>query len=125
MNGALKAPLFLIFLGVMAVLGYSFWKATYRDLMDAVYDCGDYLVVKKSGQEDTVLLSNINNVRFSTDGRGVSARITLCLDAPGKFGQEIAFAPPQIYFGTPRNDIASELLARVDGVRAHRPADSR
>ena len=33
--------------------------------MDEVYDCGDYLLVKKRGEEDTVLLSKINWVNFS------------------------------------------------------------
>ena len=120
MNGALGAPMFLLTLVAISVIGYFYWKVSLRDIMDEVYDCGDFLVLKKRCEEDTVLLSNINNVRFSTDRRGVSARITLSLDSPGKFGQEVSFAPPpQIYFGAPKNEIAADLLDRA---RSGRPA---
>lgn len=119
-NGAYqKAPMFLLVPCVMAVIGYQWWKTTLRDLVDEVDDCGDYLLVKKRGEEDTVLLSNIINVNFSTDPRGVAARITLRLASPGKFGTEISFAPPpQIHMSFPRrNEIAEDLLARADKAR--------
>jgi hypothetical protein len=76
MSGALqKGPMFLIFPCVAAVGGYYIWKVNTRDLMDEVYDCSDYLLVKKRGEEDTVLLSNLNYVDFSTDRRGAQRRI--------------------------------------------------
>jgi len=121
MNGALKkAPMFLAVPCVMAILGLRYWKTSVRNLVDEVDDCGDYLVVRKGREEDTVLLSNISYVNFSTDRRGAQARITLTLDSPGKFGKEISFAPPaHIYLSSPRrNEIAEDLLARSSKARS-------
>ena len=123
MNGALqKAPMFLVMPCVMAVLGYLWWKTNVRNLADEVDDCGDYLLVKKRGQEDTVLFSNITDVNFSTARDGAQGRITLTLATPGKFGTEITFAPPpHIYISFPRrNEIAEDLLARADKARSER-----
>jgi hypothetical protein len=120
-NGAYeKSPMFLVAVGVIAVLGFYHTKTSRRNLVDEVYDCGDFLLVRKRGEEDTVLLSNITNVNFSTDQRGVAARITLRLASPGKFGTEISFAPPpQIYIGSPRrSEVAEDLLARADKARS-------
>jgi hypothetical protein len=120
-NGALKkAPAFLVVPCVMAILGLHYWKTSVRNLVDEVDDCGDYLLVKKRGEEDTVLLSNIAYVSFSTDRRGAQARITLTLDSPGKFGTEISFAPPaHIYLSSPRRcEIAEDLLARSAKARS-------
>jgi len=64
-----------------------------RDGVDDVFDCGDHLLVKKSGKEETVLLSNIINLNLSTNPQNISARITLRLASPGKFGTEITFSP--------------------------------
>ncbi len=124
-NGAYeKSPMFLVAVGVVAVFGFYYTKMSRRDLVDEVYDCGDYLLVRKRGEEDTVPLSNIINVNFSTDQRGVAARITLRLASPGKFGTEISFAPPpQIYMSFPsRNEVAEDLLARADKARSGQSA---
>jgi hypothetical protein len=121
MNGALqKAPVFLVAPWVMAVIGYLWWKTSLQDLDDEVDDCGDYLLVKKRGEEDTILLSNISNVDFSTDRHGSQARITLRLATPGKFGAEISFKPPpQIYLSRPaRNAIAEDLRVRAHKARS-------
>ena len=115
-NGALqKAPLFLVFPIVITVGGYQYWKTKVHDLVDEVDDCGDYLLVKKNGEEDTVMFSNISDVRFSLGRRGTSPRITLNLSAPGKFGTVVTFAPPpKLYLSSPsRNEIADDLNARA------------
>ena len=71
LNGALqKAQMFLVAACVMAVAGYYSWKESFRDLMDEVDDCGDYRLVKKRGNEDTVPFSNNINVKFLTLRRG-------------------------------------------------------
>lgn len=122
MNGALqRAPMFLVVLCVMAALGYVWWKTQVQNLVDEVNDCGNYLLVKKGNEEDTVLLSNIINVNFSTARDGAQGRITLTLDTPGKFGTEITFAPPpHIYMSIPRrSEIAEDLSARAYNARSN------
>ncbi|HVO32631.1 MAG TPA: hypothetical protein VMU17_01870, partial [Elusimicrobiota bacterium] len=75
-SGALRqAPWLLaapIFIGLA---GYSGNKEM-SELADAVYDCGDYLRVKKDGREETVPLSNIDLVEFSVHRNGAAPRIT-------------------------------------------------
>ncbi|HUK24626.1 MAG TPA: hypothetical protein VLV49_08605 [Terriglobales bacterium] len=101
---------------VMAILGWYFARANLRDLVDEVEDCGEYLLVRKNGEEDTVLLSNIANVNFNPK----PPRITLTLASPGKFGTQISFAPPpQMYLSAvPHNKIADDLIARTTKARA-------
>ncbi len=117
-GGLQKAPMFVLFPGVVAMGAYYAWKSSIRDLMDEVYDCGDYLLVKKGGQEETVLLSNINYVNFSNTRDGAQPRIRLSLDAPGKFGAEVLFVPRQNLLAPRTNRVADDLVARVNEARA-------
>jgi hypothetical protein len=119
-SGLQKAPMFIVFPCAVAIGCYFAWKTSIPDLMDEVYDCGDYLLVKKSGQEDTVLLSNINYVRFSSTRDGAQPRICLSLDAPGKFGAEIVFVPPQNPLAPRTNRVADDLVARVNEAKSAR-----
>jgi len=62
-NGAYEtSPILLVGVGVMAVYGVCSMLTSRQDCVDDVFDCGDHLLVKKSGQEDTVPLSNIFEV---------------------------------------------------------------
>jgi len=118
-GGMQKAPVFLVVLGVMVVLGYRSWQTTIRNLADEVDDCGSYLVVRRGGEEDTVMLSNIVNVNFTSDRRGAAPRITLFLEAPGKFGPQIMFAPPAKFFSSSSRDaLAQELRVRAARARS-------
>src|SRR6516164_3735521 len=58
-----RAPfqLFLMPLVMVPVFVVLFRKLLW-DLMDEVYDGGDYLLVKNGGKEDRIALSNIMNV---------------------------------------------------------------
>ena len=119
MNGAYeKNPQFLVIPAVMGVIGYIVMKTTLRDLADEVFDCGDFLLVRKRGEEDRVPLANIINVNFSMNAR--PARITLTLAKPSKFGPEISFAlPPRVYLSPfPRSEIAEDLIARAQVARS-------
>jgi hypothetical protein len=110
--------MFLVVLGAMSVIGFLFWKGQLRDLMDEVYDCGSYLEVKKRGEEDTILLSNITDVNSSVDRDRTGARIILTLESPCKFGGQISFAPrPEVYMGTTPEQIARDLALRADPAR--------
>jgi len=112
-------PWFVLLVGVIAGVGYSFFKVTVQDLADEVYDSGDFLLVKKGRQEDRVPLSNIIKVNTSTGQR--PAHITLTLEKPGRFGSEISFAPdPELYRrSSPRNQIADDLNARAQSARSN------
>jgi uncharacterized membrane protein YobD (UPF0266 family) len=120
MSGAYEtSPMLLVGVGVMAIYGIFSMISSPRDCADDVFDCGDHLLVKKSGEEETVPFSNIINVNFSKNPQNISAQITLRLASPGKFGTEISFAPPpKIYLGfPPRNAIAEDLLVRAEKAR--------
>jgi uncharacterized membrane protein YobD (UPF0266 family) len=120
MSGAYEtSPMLLVGVGVMAVYGVCSMRTSRGDCVDDVFDCGDHLLVKKSGEEDTIPFSNIINVNFSKNPQNISAQITLRLASPGKFGIEISFAPPpKIYLGfPPSNEIAEDLLVRAEKAR--------
>lgn len=120
-NGNLqKSPAMFIVPCVMAVFGYVLMKKLVWDLVDEVYDAGDFLVVRNRGEEEQVPLTNIMNVSASTNVN--PPRITLRLVNPGRFGSEIAFSPPRVFSLNPfaKNKVAEDLIVRVDQARSKR-----
>ncbi len=111
---------FVLIAFAMAIGGYYVLRVSLRDLADEVHDCGDFLLVRKNGDEDRVPLANIINVNFAMNIR--PARITLTLATPGKFGASISFAlPPKLYLSPfPRSDVAEDLIARAHAARSRR-----
>jgi len=106
---------------VMAIFGFVLMKKLVWDLVDEVYDCGDSLLVKRRGEEERILLSNIINVNVSSNTN--PARITLRLDKPGRRGYEIAFSPESRGFNVnlfAKNRIGEDLIVRVDRARVKR-----
>lgn len=119
--GAMNAdPTFLIGPVLMAVFGFFLMKKLVWDLVDEVYDCGDFLLVKNRREEDRVALSNIMNVNLSTFVN--PPRITLRLVNPSKFGQEISFSPITGFSLNPfaKNQVAEDMIVRVDQARSRR-----
>lgn len=104
----------------MAVIGFMVMKKLVWNLVDEVYDCGEFLLIKNRGEQERVLLSNIMNVSASTMMN--PPRITLRLVNPGKFGNEIAFSPTTPFSFNPfaKNPVAEGLIVRVDRARASR-----
>ncbi len=119
-GAAQKDPLLIVVPVVMAVFGYLLMKKLLWNLVDEVYDGGDFLLIKNRGEEERVALSDIMNVSVSTSPN--PSRITLRLVSPGKFGKEITFAPAAGSAGNPfkKNQVAEDLIARVDQARAKR-----
>jgi hypothetical protein len=119
-GAAQKDPLLIVVPVAMAVFGYFLMKRLLWNLVDEVYDDGDFLVIKNRGEEARVALSDIMNVSVSTSPN--PSRITLRLVSPGKFGKEITFAPAAGSAGNPfkKNQVAEDLIARVDQARAKR-----
>lgn len=117
-----KEPAFVAVPCVMAVAGWVFMKVALGDLVDEVYDCGEFLLVRRRGEEEKIPLSDIINVNFAMNQQ--PARITLTLARPGKFGSAVSFAlPPKLYLSPlPRSEIAEDLIARVHAARSRCPA---
>ena|SRR5262245_8970575 len=113
-------PLILLMPVVIGSIGFLVMKAFVWDLVDEVYDVGDYLVVRNRGEEDHIPLSNIMNVRASLFTN--PPRITLKLAIPSKFGDEIVFSPVIPFTLNPfaRNAVAEDLIIRVDRARSKR-----
>jgi hypothetical protein len=105
---------------VMTIFGFILMKYLVWDLVDEVYDCGEFLLVRNRGEEERVALSNVMNVNSSTFSN--PPRITLRLVNPGRFGSEIAFSPIAGLRLNPfaKNAVAEDLIVRVDRARSKR-----
>ena len=116
-----KNPMVLVVPGIMAIFGYFLMKKLVWDLVDEVYDGGDYLLVKNRGQEERIALSNIMNVSATTMVN--PPRITLQLVKPSRFGAEIAFSPVRPITLNPfaKNAVAEELIVRAYAARLKHP----
>jgi hypothetical protein len=117
--------MFLIVPCVMVVMGYLLFRNLLWNLVDEVYDCGDFLLIKNRGQEHRVPLTDIMNVDAPTTVR--PPRITLRLknlSAAGSLGSEVSFSPrtQQLNPFNPfaKNPIAEDLIQRVDQARSRR-----
>lgn len=97
-------------------------KKLVWDLVDEVYDCGDYLLIKNGEDDIQVPLSEIINVSASVLVN--PPRVTLRLAKPGKLGDEISFSPIKRFTLNPfaRNEIVDNLIVRVDQARYRRNA---
>jgi len=117
-SGALqKDPMFLIVPLFMFGIGYLVMKMLVFDLMDEVFDCGSYLLVKNRDMQDHVYLADVMNISITTYMN--PPRITLRLRKPSRFGTEISFSPITGFRLNPfaRNPIAEDLILRVDKER--------
>ena len=101
-------------------LGFFLMKKLVWDLVDEVYDCGDFLLVKNRSDEDNIPLTNIMNVSASMAVN--PPRITLRLVIPSKFGNEISFSPVKTFTLNPfaKDPISEDLIQRIDQARSKR-----
>lgn len=115
-----KAPVAVVVPCVLMVFGYFMMKKIVWDLVDEVYDFGDYLLIRNGGDEERVPLSNIINVSSTLFMN--PPRVTLRLAKPGKYGEEISFSPIRPFTFNPfaRNQVIDDLIVRVDKARAER-----
>ncbi len=102
---------------VMMVFGFFLMKKLVWDLVDEVYDAGDYLLVRNRGKEERINLANVINVNVSTMVN--PPRITLRLEKPSRLGPEVAFSPDRALSLNPfaKNQIGEDLILRVDRAR--------
>jgi hypothetical protein len=109
----------LVFLVIVSFL----LKKLVWDLVDEVYDGGEYLLIKNGGREYRLPLADIMNVSGSLYTN--PPRITLRLANTGggnPFGSEVAFSPKRPFSLNPfaKNPIFEDLVVRVDRARAQR-----
>lgn len=114
-----SAPMIIYLIPViMMVVGYFIMRALVLDLMDEVYDCGEYLVIKNKGQETRIDLSNIINISYA--GMTNPRRATLTLREPCSFGKTVTFSPKRqrlFDFNLFTNPAIDDLITRVDAAR--------
>lgn len=105
---------------IMAAFGYFIFKKLLWELVDEVYDCGDSLLVRNRGEEETIALRDIMNVSVSSYVN--PPRITLRVAVPSRFGTEISFSPPVKFSLNPfaKNPVGEDLIVRVDQARRGR-----
>jgi hypothetical protein len=103
-------------IGVLGCIGALSMKHLWR-IVDAVYDCGDTLIVRRAGREDTISLSNIRNVVWHGNSR--LRFITLQLESASRFGAEIMFVPSTpLYLDLhTEHPIAVDLARRATAAR--------
>jgi hypothetical protein len=112
-----EAVPFIVFPVLMAGFGYVIFKKIIFDLVDEVYDGGDFLLVRDNRGEDRIQLSNIRNVSYSP--LMSPQRVTLSLREAGIFGRELSFTLP-IRFTLnflKKDPIIEDLINRVESAR--------
>lgn len=108
----------------MGVFGYFIMKKLLFNLVDEVYDCSTYLLVKNKGQEDKIMLVdilNINTIFFSNPPQSKLTLVKPCI-----FGKEISFLPINklIYNPFKNSPVIDDLIIRIDQAKRKQYADN-
>jgi hypothetical protein len=114
-----EGPWFIILIApvVMAVFGYFIMKALVWDLVDEVYDHGDYLLVRNKAREQRIHLGDIINVSYSVISN--PHRVTLTVRSKtGDSPSDITFAPPTDWVPLRKQPIIQKLIERIDAARS-------
>lgn len=103
---------------LMGVFGFVLMKKLFFDLMDEVYDGGDFLLLKNGKQQEEIPLTIIRNVSYSVFAN--PNRITLSLREECRFGKEVSFTPKMTFNLNPfhKNPLIEDLIKRIDEKRA-------
>jgi hypothetical protein len=119
-GGARTDVTFLVIPCAMAVFGLVFVRLLAGELVDEVYDCGDYLLVRNRRVETQIPLSEIMNVTTSVAVN--PPRITLRLAADHGLGFEVKFTPVRRFTLNPfaKNEIAADIMVRSYRARSGR-----
>ena len=100
---------------LFVVMRYFLWI-----LADEVQDGGDHLRIRRGSVEERIALTDILNVSVTVQQH--PQRIALRLARSGRLGDEIVFLPATRFRWNPfaRNEVAEDLIVRVDRARAER-----
>lgn len=102
----LLGPLF------MAFFGFFLMKILVFDLVDSAWDDETAIVIRNSGSEDRIPISNVINISHSSFTN--PPRIILTLREPCQFGSEITFSPPTNWTFWKTHPVAADLIRRID-----------
>jgi len=113
-NSALDNIPFLIVAIVMTVVFFISKKLIF-DLVDEVWEDGETLVVRNSGQEQRIALVDIKNVNYSP--LISPPRVTVSLRRPTVFGDEVTFCAPVRMVPLAPSPVINDPIERVDRAR--------
>ena len=113
-NSALDNIPFLIVAIVMTVVFFISKKLIF-DLVDEVWEDGETLVVRNSGQEQRIALADIKNVNYSP--LISPPRVTLSLRRPTVFGDEVTFCAPVRMVPLAPSPVINDLIESDDRAR--------
>jgi len=113
-NSALDNIPFLIVAIVMTVVFFISKKLIF-DLVDEVWEDGETLVVRNSGQEQRIALADIKNVNYSP--LISPPRVTVSLRRPTVFGDEVTFCAPVRMVPLAPSPVINDPIERVDRAR--------
>ena len=104
----------------LAILLFGIYRKLIADLMDEVFDAGDYLIIRNKGAEERIDLANIINVNHSVAMN--PARITLTLRTPCRFGEKVSFCPEVKWTDIKALGfniaLADDFVRRIEALRA-------
>jgi hypothetical protein len=106
---------FLIMPVLMIAVGFFIMKKLIFDLVDAVFDAGDALVVRNGGREERIPLSQIMNVNYSPMVN--PPRVTLSLRGGSTFGDQVTFCAPVRFIPFSTSPVIDDLIRKVDAAR--------
>jgi hypothetical protein len=102
---------------LLAGFGILIMRGLIHDLVDEVWDTGDSLIVIDKGRRETIPLSKIVNVNYTTTN---PRRVRLTLSNGDGELDEIVFSPvikTQDYTRWLRNSVADDLIRRIHFTR--------
>jgi len=106
--------------GLCALAGlfaYVLAKTRIHGLADVVLDCGEYLEVRRGQLRENLPFAKIRDV----EGRslGILSRLTIRLESPTRFGEQIEFLPEEHLWASPGDlkRLAQALSARATRAR--------
>ncbi len=114
-NGQSPQPMFFIMPIVMMVFGYFIMKKMVFNLVDAVFDLGDALLVKNGSLEEQIPLADIINVSYAQMAN--PPQVTLSLRQPTSFGEKVVFCAPTRLIPFASSPLIDDLIKRVDAAR--------
>jgi hypothetical protein len=113
-RGVIQARAVLMLLFTMGMSGFvvANLRRQGAQLVDAVDDLGELLLVRNDGREARVPLSNVINIGYRQTG---FPRVTLTLRAPCIFGREVHFLIEG--GGSATHSVIDQLIRRADEAR--------